>query len=74
MTIILALHGPIKHIKMDYHLVLEKVVVGHLITHVIPSYLQVTDIHTKPLAADLFQQFWSKLGVQNNLTPKLEGA
>lgn len=63
MTINLVLHGWTKLLEIEYHFVREKVLVGHLATQHIPSYLWIADIQTKSLSSVSFQNFQTKLGV-----------
>lgn len=48
MTINPIIHGCTKYIEIDYHFIYKKDVLGQLITHFIPSSLQIADIFTKP--------------------------
>ena len=63
MTTKLVFHSRSKHIELDYHLVRENVVVEALVTHFLPSKLQIVDIFTKGFPKDLFLTFYYKLGV-----------
>ena len=57
MTVNPVFHAHSKHIELDYHFVREKVASGVLITHFLPSSLQVADIFTKALPKTSFQVF-----------------
>lgn len=59
----LVFHACTKHIKLNYHFVREKVVLGSLLTWSLPSYLQIVDVSTKPLSPQSFLAFKFKLGV-----------
>ena len=59
----LVFHACTKHIKLYYHFVREKVVLGSLFTWSLPSYLQIVDVSTKPLSPQSFLAFKFKLGV-----------
>ncbi|RVW99460.1 Retrovirus-related Pol polyprotein from transposon RE2 [Vitis vinifera] len=74
MTVNLVFHARSKHIELDYHFVLEKVTSGVLITHFLPSSLQVVDIFTKALPKTSFQVFRFKLGVHKLPLTNLLGA
>ncbi|CAH9118908.1 unnamed protein product [Cuscuta europaea] len=54
-----------KHLALDYYFVRDMVEQGQLKVCHISTKLQITDILTKPLGAELFTRFWSKLGVSN---------
>ncbi|RVW95106.1 Retrovirus-related Pol polyprotein from transposon RE1 [Vitis vinifera] len=67
-------HAHSKHIELDYHYVREKVASGVLITHFLPSSLQVANIFTKALPKTSFQVFRFKLGVHKLPLTSLRGA
>ncbi|RVW37627.1 Retrovirus-related Pol polyprotein from transposon RE2 [Vitis vinifera] len=67
-------HAHSKHIELDYHYVPEKVASGVLITHFLPSSLQVANIFTKALPKTSFQVFRFKLGVHKLPLTSLRGA
>jgi len=54
-----------KHLKIDCHLVREKIQKGMLRLLPISTHEQLADFLTKPLAPPKFNQFISKLGMIN---------
>lgn len=56
-------HQRTKHIEIDIHFVREKVQMGQVRVHHIPSSQQYADIFTKGLPSSLFTSFRSSLGV-----------
>ena len=46
MTINLVFLARNKHIELDYHYVRERIALGHLVTHHIPTNNQVADLFT----------------------------
>ena len=54
-------HSRTKHIEVDYHFVLERVVRGDLHLHFIYTEDQLADLFTKPLTTQRFHQLTSKL-------------
>lgn len=63
-----------KHIKIDYHLVCEKVELGALVTHFITSSDQVEDIFTKSLPMQVFHNLRNKLGLVLSPLTSLRGS
>jgi hypothetical protein len=57
-------HGRVKHIKIDYHFVRERVVNGLLQIDYVPSENQVADGFTKPLAVRDFENFKYNLNLE----------
>ena len=56
-------HARSKHIELDYHFVREKVTVGQLSTHYVPSFKQIADVFTKALSKFQFLNLRRKLGI-----------
>ena len=54
-------HGRTKHIELDVHFVREKVAIGEIRVHHVPTRQQITDIMTKGLPRALFEEFRSTL-------------
>ena len=68
-----AMHKRSKHFEVDFHFVREKVALGKLIVHHIPSVQMLADIFTKSLATRSFQELRFKLGVVVSPTQSLRG-
>ncbi|XP_048613467.1 uncharacterized mitochondrial protein AtMg00810-like [Brassica napus] len=66
-------HQRTKHIEIDIHFVREKVLLGEVRVHHIPSSLQYADIFTKGLPSSLFNNFRSSLGVTEPTMQLREG-
>jgi len=64
MTINSVFHARNKHTELHYHYVRERVALGHLVTHHIPTNDQVTDLFTKPVSKATLMHFWTKLFLQ----------
>ncbi|KAK2400878.1 hypothetical protein QL285_050531 [Trifolium repens] len=64
MTINPVFHARIKHIELDYHFVRERVALGLLVTHYIPTNDQVADLFTKPASKSALVHFQLKLCLQ----------
>ena len=64
MTINPVFHARSKHIELDYHFVRERVALGLLVTHHIPSTEQVADLFTKPMSKSALAYFRAKLCLQ----------
>jgi hypothetical protein len=58
-------YGRVKHIKIDYHFVWERVVKGLLQIDYVPLGDQVVDGFTKPLAVRDFENFKYNLNLEN---------
>jgi len=56
-------HGRSKHIKTQFHFLIEQVTKGKLSVEYCPTTVQVADIFTKPLKNDQFKELSSRLGV-----------
>ena len=56
-------HARMKHMEIDYHFVHEKVAAKSLAIRYLPSETQIVDCSTKPLPAQHFPDFCSKLTV-----------
>ncbi|KAJ4957636.1 hypothetical protein NE237_024747 [Protea cynaroides] len=63
------LHARTKDIELDYHFVLEKVVLGLLVTWFISSQEQLTDIFTKPLPQRISGHMYQTWFVDQSTTP-----
>ncbi|XP_028214913.1 uncharacterized protein LOC114396957 [Glycine soja] len=64
MTINPVFHAHNKHIELDYHYARERVALGHLVTHHIPTNDQVADLFTKPMSKATLMHFRTKLCLQ----------
>ena len=64
MTINPVFHAHYKHIELDYHYARERVALGHLVTHHIPTHDQVADLFTKPMSKATLMHFQTKLCLQ----------
>jgi len=64
MTINPVFHARSKHIELDYQYVHERVTLGHLVTHHIPTNDQVVDLFTKPMSKATLMHFRTKLCLQ----------
>lgn len=56
-------HARTKYVKLGMHFIREKVLVGHLVVHHVPSSEQLVHILTKPLSHVQFFILHSKLSV-----------
>ncbi|WVZ71316.1 hypothetical protein U9M48_019912 [Paspalum notatum var. saurae] len=65
-------HRRTKHIELDIHFVREKVAIGQLRVHHVPSSRQLADVFTKGLPTSLFLDFWDNLTVATP-TSRLRG-
>ena len=57
------LHARTKHVKVDYHFILDRVAKKEIQIRFVPSRDQLTDVFTKPLPVASFTAFWFKLWV-----------
>ncbi|KAL1075279.1 hypothetical protein V6Z11_D11G350900 [Gossypium hirsutum] len=57
------MHSKFKHVELDLFFVREKVAQGLFQVGHVPSHDQVADVLTKPLSADLFHKFRTRLKV-----------
>ena len=64
MTINPVFHARSKHIELDYHFVRERVALGLLVTHYVPTNDQVADLFTKPMSKPALLHFQRKLCLQ----------
>ncbi|KAE9588657.1 putative RNA-directed DNA polymerase [Lupinus albus] len=64
MTINPVFHARSKHIELDYHFVRERVSLGLLVTHYVPTNDQVADLFTKPMSKYILMRFQDKLCLQ----------
>nr|KYP72410.1 Copia protein [Cajanus cajan] len=64
MTINPVFHACSKHIELDYHFVRERVSLGLLVTHYIPTNDQVADLFTKLMSKATFMHFQTKICLQ----------
>ena len=62
------LHNRTKHIEVDHHFTLEKVIEGIIQLTYLPTSSQLADVLTKVLFSQHFQDLLSKLGMFNNLS------
>ncbi|CAA7025129.1 unnamed protein product [Microthlaspi erraticum] len=69
-----AFHARSKHFETHHHYVRERVALGLLEVHHIPSHQQIADIFTKSLPVSSFTSLRYKLGVDVPPTPSLRGA
>ena len=65
MTVNPVFHARSKHIELDYHFVRERVALGKLITHHIPTTHQLADLFTKPVSKSTLLRFQHKLCLQS---------
>jgi hypothetical protein len=65
----LVYHECTKHIKIDYHIVREKIQASQIVMKFVPFYLQLADIFTKALGGDNFKKLTSKLNILNIHAP-----
>jgi hypothetical protein len=56
-------HQRIKHVEIDLHFVLEKVVIGQVRVLHVPTISQFADIFMKALPSSVFNEFWSSLNI-----------
>ncbi|GJU08402.1 hypothetical protein Tco_1124832 [Tanacetum coccineum] len=61
----LVLHSKTKHIDIRYHFIRDHILKGDIELHFIPTYLQLADIFTKPLAEPRFTRLVAELGLLN---------
>ncbi|OMO77387.1 Reverse transcriptase, RNA-dependent DNA polymerase [Corchorus capsularis] len=64
-----ALHSKMKHISIGFHFVRDKVQAGSLQVKHVSTHDQLTDLLTKPLPRQKFQQLHSKIGVSPAASP-----
>lgn len=69
----LVAHKRAKYIDVDYHFVHELVSSGKLVTHFVPSHLQLADIFLKSLPRPTFEFLCSKFCECLHLTQRLRG-
>ena len=60
-------HGRTKHVELDVHFVREKVALGDVRVHHVPTGQQLADIMTKGLPTSAFQDFSSSLSVVHSV-------
>jgi hypothetical protein len=56
-------HQRIKHVEIDLHFVLEKVVIGQVRVLHVSTISQFADIFMKALPSSVFNEFWSSLNI-----------
>lgn len=67
-------HVRTKHIKIDYHFVPEKVVMGHHVTRFVSSSHQIADIFTKSLSYATFGFLYNKIRLHLHSLSTLKGS
>jgi len=66
-------HEHTKHIKIDCHIVREKLQAGIINPSYVPTKYQLVDIFTKALGKEHFLTLWCKLGVRDLHLPTWGG-
>ena len=66
-------HKRTKHIEIDYHFIIEKLVEGVIVTEFINSNDQLADIFTKSLNGSWVEYICNKLGVYDIYAPAWGG-
>ncbi|GKB00841.1 hypothetical protein Tco_0828885 [Tanacetum coccineum] len=59
------LHFRTKHIDIRYHFIRDHILKGDIELHFVPTYWQLADIFTKPLAKSRFTRLVAELGMLN---------